>query len=253
MTMNTLRTAVCAMLVFAGTANILAQAPPQNNEAPRVKEKIRVTGGEKTDFIFTRTFMVGQADSLVPFGVSRSGAYTVGVGYGIPIGKVLELKLEPRATWHKIYFKPSPDKWFPSALNDSSLVYEKQRIFYLEMPIGLKFKLARNAVEKYQVLLEGGFSAGVNFGGALRTRINVDTNSDGIFDGRVTSKLTRVGEWNRFRFGPYARFGLRYVSIYGFYRMTSLYRVGKRFNETSTTTRDYPNFPKLEIGISVTI
>ncbi len=250
--MKTLRTALCAMWAMALSSTLVAQAPA-DNEAPRVKEKIRVTGGEKTDFIFTRTFLAGQADSLVPFGVSRSGAYTVGIGYGFPIGKVLELKLEPRATWHKIYFRPSPDKWFPSALNDSSLVFEKQRIFYLELPVGLKFKMARNAVEKYQVLLETGFSAGVNFGGALRTRTLVDTDQDGTFDGRVTSKLTRVGEWNRFRFGPYARFGLRYVSIYGFYRMTSLYRPGTKFNDTPTTTRPYPNFPKLEIGISVTI
>lgn len=247
-----MRTALCAMWLCVAGGAAVAQAP-EDNEAPRVKEKIRVTGSEKTDFIFTRTFMVGAADSLVPFSVSRSGAYTLGIGYGFPIGKVLELKLEPRATWHKTYFKSSPDKWFPSALNDSSLVYEKQRIFYLELPVGLKFKMARNAVEKYQILLETGFSAGVNFGGALRTRTSVDTDYDGVFDGRVTSKLTRAGEWNRFRFGPYARFGLRYVSIYGFYRMTSLYRVGRKFSDTPTTSRPYPNFPKLEIGISVTI
>jgi hypothetical protein len=247
-----MRTALCAMWASVLSSAALAQVPA-DNEAPRVKEKIRVTSGEKTDFTFTRTFMIGEPDSLVPFGASRSGAYSLGIGYGIPIGKVLEFKFEPRATWHKTYFKESPGKWFPSSLNDSTLVYEKQRIFYLELPVGLKFKFARNQAAKYQVLLETGFSAGMNFGGALRTRTLIDSDGDGEFDGRMTSKLTRTGEWNRFRFGPYARFGLRYVSIYGFYRMTSLYRVGRKFNDTPTTSRPYPNFPQLELGISVTI
>jgi hypothetical protein len=224
----------------------------QDNVAPRVEEKVRVTGGEKTDFILTRTLMVTGMDS-VPYDIARSGTYTIGVGYGIPIGKVLELKIEPRATWHKLYFKPVSPRWFPNAAVDSSLVYEKHRALYAEIPVGLKLKLARNAVEKYQLLLEGGFSAGINLGSSTKVRRLMPSPNDPDLEIKQTVKTNRIWELNPLRWGPYARFGTRYVSLYAFYRMTGLYAPGRKFSDSPTTSRNYPAFPKLEIGLSITI
>ena len=224
----------------------------QDNVAPRIQEKVRVTGGEKTDFIFSRTLMVSAMDS-VPYDIARSGTYSVGVGYGIPVGKVLELKIEPRLTWHKLYFKPTEARWFPNSAVDSSLVFEKNRVMYAEVPVGLKFKLARNAVEKYQLLLEGGFSLGLRLGSTAKIRRMVDTDGLPDLETKQTTKVHHISELNALRWGPYARFGTRYVSLYAFYRMTNIYASGRKFNISPTETRSYPSFPKLEIGLSITI
>lgn len=230
-----------------------AELAAQDNVAPRVNDKVRVTGGEKTDFIVTRALMVTAIDS-VPYDIARSGTYSVGIGYGFSIAKGLELKVEPRATWHKMYYRPEPDRWFPSGAPDSSVVYEKHRAFYAELPIGLKFKLARNKIsDKYQLLMEAGFSTGYNLGSTIKVRSMVNVDQDAELEGKATYKVNKIWELNRLRWGPYARIGTRYVSLYAFYRMTGMYINGRSFSDSPTTSRPYPNFPKLEIGLSVTI
>lgn len=241
-----------SLFVFTLCSLLAVPSIAQDNEAPRVRDKVRVTGGEKTDVVFSRAFMVGTLDS-VPYVTPRSGAFTLGISYGFPMGKLMEFKIEPRATWHKIYIRPTEEKNYPTRGTDSALVFEKQRAFYLEMPLGLRFKLARNAVKKYQVLIEAGFSAGINLGGSSKVRREIDRDANGEFDGRMTTKLTQQPDLNFLRYGPYARLGLRYVSIYGFYRMTDIFESDKTYNPTPTTTKAYPSFPKLEVGISITI
>ena len=197
--------------------------------------------------------MVSAMDS-VPYDISRSGTYSIGIGYGFSIFRGLELKIEPRATWHKLFFRPEGDRWFPAASPDTAVIYQKQRAFYVEMPVGLKFKLFRNKVsDRYQVLMEAGFSTGVNLGSASKTRSEVNVDSDPELEGKLTRKVNKVADLNLLRYGPYLRVGTRYVSVFALYRLTDLYRSDRSFQVSPTQSRSYPRFPHLEIGLSLTL
>jgi hypothetical protein len=224
----------------------------QDNTAMKINKKLPVSGGEKTDFIFTRSFPVGEMPESVPLNNSRSGIWSFGISYGFPIGKTVEFKLEPRASWHKMYFKPTPAKTFPTSDVSEELIYEKQRAFYVEVPVGFKFKLARNADDKYKFHLEGGFSFGFNAGSTFKSRREVDLDGNGQFESKMTTKVHRIQELNSLRYGPYARIGTNWIAIYGFYRMTDIFDPSKKIGDDTSGT-DYPMFPKLELGFSIMI
>ncbi|MEM0998020.1 MAG: hypothetical protein AAGN35_13095 [Bacteroidota bacterium] len=240
-----------AVLVLLAVAAPTAHAQNDNsNNAVKINDRLPVSGGEKTDFVFTRSFLAGATPDGAPYATARSGIWAIGFGYGFPIGKVMEIKLEPRAAWHKLVFTASPGKTFPTADTSTTLVYEKIRSFYIEVPLGLKFKLARNADDKYKLLLEGGFSFGFNAGSTFKTRSEVDQDDNGSFESRLTTKLRNVQELNSLRYGPYARIGTNWISIYGFYRLTDVFDPNAKIGDDVTGV-DYPVFPALEIGFSL--
>jgi hypothetical protein len=235
----------------------IAMAQPdtldQDNNALKVDKKIPVTGSEKVDFIFNRSLLVGGIQG-VPFEVSRSGTYSVGVGYGIPMGKSLEFKFEPRLLWHKLYFISSTGKWFPSTDTSETLIYEKQRVSYFEVPVALKFKLARNLVDKYKLLIEMGFVFGRRLGSTAKERHWTGVGDDGNLVGpKVTTKTNRIEDLSKYRYGPFARIGTSWISFYGFYRLSDIFRPYRQHDNDDGTSRAYPNFGKVEVGLTIAI
>jgi len=226
----------------------------QDNTAKNVRSKIGVTGGERNDFIFTRSFLPGDVGTGVFLDGARSGATSLGFGIGIPVGKAFEFKFEPRMTWLKLYYSPTSDttKYFPSTNTADNLVYEKQRAFYLEVPVGFRLKLARNARDNYKFLFEGGFSFGVNLGATAKTRIETDLDADGNFDSFTTVRTNRINDLELLRYGPYGRIGTNWIQIYTFYRLSDVFQSDQMFNP-GTGDRAYPTFPALEIGLSLSL
>lgn len=231
---------------------VVAQSS-NDNEAVRLTDRTPVAGSEKTDLIFTRTFFAGSVDG-VDFDPARSGSFSLGFSYGIPIGQVVEIKIEPRATWQKLVFREFGDsaKYFPSSAVGDEMVYEKIRAFYVEAPIGIKLKLARNAENKYKFLLEGGFSFGFNAGSTFKTRMNVNADDNPDLESVGTYKVNNVQHLSSLRYGPYGRIGTNWISIYGFYRLTDVFDAGEMFSTPSGDVA-YPKFPNLELGLSITI
>lgn len=216
----------------------------------KVDKKIPVTGSERFDFVLTRSVLLGRVQGT-PYETARSGAFSFGVGYGIPFGKSLELKFEPRVTWHKLYFEPTPGKWFPSADSSVSLIFEKQRVSYAELPVSFKFKLARNLVDRYKLLIEAGFVFGRRIGSVYKQRYSYPAvDSIGLPAQTVTVKTTRIPDLSLYRFGPFLRFGTNWLSVYGFYRMTEVFDTKETFLEPDGNTRAYPAFPKIEVGVT---
>lgn len=247
------------LLLFLGSVEM---TKGQADAGLKIDKKIPVTGSEKFDFVFTRSVLVGKTDG-VPFNASRSGAYSFGIGYGFPIGKSLELKLEPRVLWHKMYFSNTPDKWFPSSDSSATLVYEKQRISYFEIPVALKFKLARSKyvdeksdeakVGKYKFLFEMGFVFGRRLGSTYKTRHYSGGTLAAPVLPKVTVKSNRIEDLAPYRFGPYVRIGTSWLSAYGFYRLSDPFLGYRRFGNEDGSSRSYPNFTKLELGITVAL
>jgi len=227
----------------SGNENI---ALPKNDRVP-------VAGSEKVDLILSRTFLVESPDG-VSLNQGRSGTYSIGIGYGIPLGKAVEIKLEPRLTWQKLVFtdKDTTGKYFPSPTAGPDYIFEKMRMSYIEVPLGLKLKLARNIEDKYKFLIEAGFSFGFNVGSTFKSRFEIDTNNNGNNDGLITSKVTNIPEVAELRYGPFGRIGTNWISLYGFYRMSNIFNEGQLF-QTTTGLRAYPQFSNLELGLSIRI
>jgi hypothetical protein len=250
---------LATLLFFLGA---IGTAFTQADAGLKIEKKIPVTGSEKFDFVFTRSVLVGKSVDA-PFNASRSGAYSFGIGYGIPIGKSLEFKFEPRVLWHKMYFSNTTDKWFPSSDSSATLVYEKQRISYFEVPVALKFKLARSKVVdektdetkvgKYKFLFEMGFVFGRRLGSTYKTRHYSGGTLSAPVLPRITVKTNRIDDLAPFRFGPYVRIGTSWLSAYGFYRLSDPFLGYRRFNNGDGSSRAYPNFTKLELGITIAI
>lgn len=250
---NPMKKAALFLLSMFACIALSAQSSSEN-EALRVNDRVPVAGSEKTDLIFSRTFFVGTVDG-VDFDQARSGSYSLGIGYGIPIGKSVEIKFEPRATWQKIVFRQFSDstKYFPSSSMGAEMIYEKLRAFYVEVPVGVKLKLARNAEDKYKLLLEGGFSFGFNSGSTFKSRFSVDADDDpNDMESRATVKVNNFQGFSSLRYGPYGRIGTNWISIYGFYRLSDVFDDSMMF---STPNGDvaFPKFPALELGLSIII
>ena len=131
------------------------------------KKRVPITGGERFDFVFGRGLLVpglfetssqeGATEFDAPYTPSWSGSYYVGVGFTFPIGKVFGIKIEPRVNFEKLIFKVNSDKYFPST-SDSTILAEKLRFAYAELPVAFKFNLARNKKEKVVLFMEVGGS-----------------------------------------------------------------------------------------------
>lgn len=255
--MNIVRFFQCAAVAVALTGTAFGQdadpPKPQNGSPLKVEKKIPVTGSEKFDFIFTRSVLVGRVPN-VAYELGRSGTYSLGIGYGFPLGKSLELKLEPRVTWHKLYFAPTADKWFPTNDSSATLIYEKQRVSYLEVPALIKFKLARNSVDRYKLLLEMGFVFGRRLGSTFKTRSmsGVDANG-GLIGPKVTTKVHRIDDLNPFRYGPMVRIGTNWLAVYGFYRLSDVFLHYRKLSIENLPDRAYPKFGRIEVGLSIAI
>jgi hypothetical protein len=226
----------------------------QSTNPLKIDKKVPVTGNENFDILFTRSVMISNLDSS-RFDATRSGGYSLGIGYGVPLGKSLLLKFEPRVTWFKLYFNGDQEqKWYPSTDTSATLIYEKQRASYLEVPVSFKFKLARNLVDRYKLLLEAGFVFGHRLASTYKTRHYSSIDTLGNVKGpKVTVKTNSIQNLSQYRFGPFVRFGTNWLSLYGFYRMSDLFRPERKFVETSGSQRPYPSFPKLEVGITIAL
>jgi hypothetical protein len=246
------------LMVLGSTGMAFCQTEP----GLKIEKKIPVTGSEKFDFVFTRSVLVGKTQG-VPFNASRSGAYSFGIAYGFPIGKSLELKFEPRVLWHKMYFTNTANKWFPTSDSSATLVFEKQRISYFEVPVAIKFKLARNKyideksdetkVGKYKFLVEMGFVFGRRLGSTFKTRHYSGGTLNSPVLPKITVKTNRIEDLAPFRFGPYLRIGTSWLSAYGFYRLSDPFLGYRRYNNTDGSSRAYPNFSKIELGVTVAL
>jgi hypothetical protein len=238
------------VLGFSLSLNGFAQSP----SPVQVNKKVPITGNENFDFLFTRSAMLGK--NKLGYDAARTGSTTFGVGFGIPLDTTLLLKFEPRFTWTKMYYgSSSADSLFPGTDSTGRLISQRQRISYFEVPVSFKFKLARNLVDRYKLLVEAGFVIGVRVGSTYKTKLLADSTSfsNALVRPRVTNKVNHIDDLNLLRYGPFLRIGTNWLSVYGFYRMSDIFRTDKQFPASNGQKFAYPQFPRLEVGLTIAI
>lgn len=252
---------IAAILVFsfAGANLLMAQDNP-SNEARPIQNDIRISSGEKFDFIFTRGLLVPGGDipaASSPLIISSSGSYSIGLGFAIPLKKAVAIRFEPRLTWNSLNFQQTDGKTFPSdSLGNyfiknfpldtaNAIAYERIRSFYAELPLGIRFNLARNEDDKVRLFTEFGFSGGYLISSALKARKGTGID-------RVTIKAHDVPGLSRLRYGPYFRFGTNWIALHAFYRLPGVFS-DKRYYADPLTKEPvaFPLFPKLELGFVI--
>lgn len=221
-----------------------------DNEGIKINPEQTISAGEKFDIIFQRGILVnvGMADS-VPIDPTHSGTVSLGFSYGIPLGRPVAFKFEPRVTWHTVHYKPEPQKRFPS-IGDSALVYEKHRNVYLEMGAGFKFNLIRNAENTVKLFLETGGFGGYQISNFYKIRTERLDGNNEVF--RHTAKYHTVEGTEKLRYGLYGRLGTNWIALLVQYRLSDI------FTDKPTQTYlfpgvdyTYPKISPLEIGITV--
>lgn len=240
-------------LILLGLA--LSMQAQNNTARPVPPQKKPVRGGERFDVIFSRgiLFSFGLPDS-VPINPSRSGPLSVGFAYNIPLGRITALRIEPMVTWQKITYRKTTEKTFPTADTTSDLILEKQRMFYAELPLAVKFNIRRNADAKVSFYLEGGWLTGYNLASSFKTRREIDqpVNPVGTSRTKITEKVQDIEGLESFRYGPFFRLGTRFVAFNFFYRLSHIFDQDATYtridNNGNTITGKFPKFYPLELS-----
>lgn len=217
---------------------VLAQDSTAVNQPGRDPEaRLRIRGGERIDFVFTRGILLrGDLPAQYPMDPGRSGSYSLGMALGLHFGRGLAMRFEPRLTWHNVFYSQTPEKTYPTDSNGLFL-FEKERGFYIEMPIGFKFNLARNTKDKVRLYLELGAQGGILAGSMYKRRSLL---ADGT---KYTEKFHDVPGLNPLRYGFYGRIGTKIFAAHVFYRISEIF-----LQEGGGTS--LPDFHNLELGFA---
>jgi hypothetical protein len=205
---------------------------------------MRIRGGERIDFVFTRGLLMrGDLPATYPMEVGRSGSYSLGVALGLPIGRTLAVRFEPRMTWHSVFYSQTIDKIYPTPSN-GRFVFEKERGFYAELPIGFKLNLVRNDRNRVRLYLEVGAQYGQLLGSVYKRRSFDRDSLDGSIVNKYTEKFHRISYLNPQRYGLYARMGTKIFAVQFLYRASEIFKAD---DETIVL----PDFSNYEIGLSI--
>ena len=107
----------------------------------------------------------------------------------------------------------------------------KYNMIYLDIPLEIRFK----SDKKFR------FSAGVKVGYLIRNQVKY-VGDDFIWETRreMKVKFNRLENFQKWRYGVYARFGWNWINFYGFYSFSNVYEKGKG-----------PDLHQISAGISI--
>ncbi len=243
---------LCVAAGFFLGGNPFSVAAQDDNEGNEIRRtKIPITGSERFDVMFGRGILIPMDRELldtVPFDPARSGSFSLGASFNFPFGKAIAIRLEPRATWHKLHYQDFPEKTFPTDSNDI-YVFEKHKSFYPEVGLGIKVNVYRDEEEKVKLFAEFGGVFGINTGGSYKRRSQVMTSN--ASRAMLTEKVNRLDDLEPFRFGFYGRAGTNWGAFQVFYRISDLFDLSKQYNhpDRGNTPVSYPKIPPVEAGL----
>ncbi len=194
----------------------------------------------------TNTFKAEQ--DTVPVAGTSSGTYFIGAGFMIPFGSnTLGLRLTPGYAWTVYDYAQSSSKTFPTTLNESEpLVSEKHRLGLIELPVGLYWNITKDEDNDPLVFAEVGAYAGYLLSAQYLTERETGVRTRVLKD----SGLEQEGDFQRVRYGAYARLGYKWAALYASYRLSDVFDT---FSDASVHPAGYvnPRIAPLEIGLSL--
>ena len=175
-----------------------------------------------------------------------------------PLGKrnIVGLRAAPGLAWTHFAYQQSIDKTFPSIRDSVGFDYtqEKHRLLFLEMPLGVYFNITRDEDGDPLFFAEAGGYLGYLASATYKIKYR---NSAGQRVLERTKDLEQITdpeiEFERLRYGVYARVGYKWFSLYYSMRLTDVF---DEFTNPSLRPRNIdgyknPTMPPMEIGLSL--
>jgi hypothetical protein len=229
---------------------ILSQAqeaePSQDTPLPADSLDMDLEEPNAYDLILQRSLMLGDSDELTDIRNS-SGNWFLGLGFKLPlIRHRMGFRIQPGIAWTKInYDSVQVAKTFPDLPEGPDYSFQRHRLTYAQLPIGIYYNFTLDEEKRARVFLEAGGYVGYRLSGVLKYGEN------GVRDQSITTKVTNVPDMKNLQYGLYGRLGYRMIAIYGQYRLSSLFTDFKTDLDGVATSTPNPAFPQFEIGISL--
>ncbi len=241
-----------ALMMSAGIPVIVAQ----DNDSTRQTGDLPTDPPRRFNLVFTRGFaLAGPANDTVPISSTASGSYAIGAGFLFPFGprNRVGLRAAPGLSWTSFTYQQLPDKTFPTVSDSVNYDQERHRLFFLEMPIGLYVNFTRD--EDGDPLFFGEMGGYIGYLGSAQYKIKY-RNSAGqrvMQRTRDLEQLSDPGEFERIRYGAYARVGYKWFSLFFSMRLTPVF---DEFTNPSLRPKNVegfrnPGMPAMEIGLSL--
>jgi|GEM_PF-2489294 len=237
----------CLLTYLICIPQIQAQDDPPEPVAPKKTSNIgqkRVLG-----IVFNRGFvMQGSKDASTPISGGRSGTSFLGFNYNVELGDRFGFRIQPGFSWVKYSYQQVDTKTFPSTLD--TLDYEKHRLSFAEVPIGVYLNLTLSDDNKPQLFVEGGGFIGYMTGAILKTKGQIDV---GELDQTIINKVRDTKDFERLRYGVYGKLGYKWIAIHFTYRLSDVFTEFATDVDGNNTTVRNPTIPPMEIGVSFRI
>lgn len=258
------------LLISCASFSLLAQVnpPPPDpitqpdlNQADPMEsmdaESVKVGDDRARNFslVFNRGLMLtGASPDTVPLNGNSSGSYSIGGGIRIPIIKdAVRLRVTPSISWTHFTYDQTNLKTFPTVADSlpQQLTLEKHTLMFGGLPVGVMINMSRDEDGDPRFFVEMGGYVGYLLGANYKTRYK---DSEGL---RVKNKRRDLegieNEFERLRYGLYARAGYKWASLYFSFRLSDVFDEFTNPSLRPTSFEGYrnPKIPPMEIGISV--
>ena len=194
--------------------------------------------------------LVSLPDSIKfsPFNSLGTGIY---FRYSLELTKNFSIVFSPMLWFHKVGYKPSANRVFPSI--DSNNTLEKLRTTSLGLSIEMEITVARDNKGRRSFLIVPGFEADFPLIQTLKKKYQLKTADGRSYDAKT--KLSGIDIFYQYRYSAYLLIGHRTVGLRLAYWFTPWFKTGK-YNivngvpiANENGTRSIPPVSQFEIGI----
>ena len=244
------------ILILLGILSFsVAWAQTDSTQVADSREMNKPTDPPRTNsLILTRGLMLGaSAVDSVPLNGFASGTFSLQIGIKkYLIGNSAGLRFSPGVSFTTYDYNQTDIKRFPS-IPDSVINFERERqnLTFVELPIGIFVDFNHDEDGDTKFFVEAGGYIGYLLGARYQTRYS---DGNGLRVDNQISRLQRLeSEYQRLRYGIYARAGYKWASLYFGMRLTPVWDefANEITSPTGSTNYVNPTIPPMELGISI--
>jgi hypothetical protein len=244
-------------LIFLGLSGLWGQNVPADSvqtDSTQNQEVNQPADDPRTfSLVFNRGFIYQPnnfqvAQDTVPINGTSSGTFFLGAGIMVPFGRnVIGLRMAPGFAWTIYDYGQTSQKTFPTPIDeDQPLLFEKHRTQWVELPVGLYWNVSRDEDADPLFFVELGGYAGYMVSAQYRAQFASGARTITLRE----SGLEQEGDFQRLRYGLYARAGYKWFALYAAYRLSSVWDEFGSAPGQGAAFRN-PTGPPIEIGLSL--
>ncbi|MEZ4825207.1 MAG: outer membrane beta-barrel protein [Bacteroidia bacterium] len=205
------------------------------------------------DLVFNRgLILVGTTQDSVPVSGSNSGTFFIGGGIKFPLANnKMGIRLTPGIAFSRIQYNQTSIKSFPTVPDslDFTLTAEKHSMIYAELPLGFYLNISRDEDNDPRFFVEGGGYLGYLFSASYKYSY---TNTSGQrVNTQIKDQEKIQNEFERLRYGIYARVGYKWASLYYSYRLSALFDEFANNPPRGGAGYKNPLIPPMELGLTI--